>query len=204
MDTRRPRQEAPPRGSTSYAFDARGLLTRTDKSDATPDVSLAYDAVGRMTSRANAKMSEDCVYEAVGNLTKTRGFSYTYNAAGQMLTPKYSDANTISYAYDADGRTSPMTADSATTAYTWDAANHLTRSTLPNTEVEDRSYDRVGGLIAVTPSKADTTVAGTALTLSAAGLPTHVNVTRAGVGTGGYDLTYDTAGRLTSGCFPRP
>ncbi|MFH8935923.1 DUF6531 domain-containing protein [Streptomyces griseosporeus] len=193
-----------PRGSTGYTFDARGLLTKVDYSDATPDVSLGYDAAGRMTSRANAKMSEDFVYDTVGNLTKTRGFSYTYDAAGQMLTRKYSDGNTISYAYDADGRTSSMTADGATTTYTWDAADHLTRSALPNTEAEARSYDRAGRLTAVTSSKAGTTVTGTALTLSAAGLPTHVDVTRAGVGTGGYDLTYDAAGRLTSGCFPQP
>ncbi|MEV0956975.1 hypothetical protein AB0I97_13980 [Streptomyces sp. NPDC049951] len=38
-----------------------------------------------MTARANAKISEDFVYNAVGDLTKTRGFTYTYDAAGQML-----------------------------------------------------------------------------------------------------------------------
>ncbi|MFE5189856.1 hypothetical protein [Streptomyces sp. NPDC056628] len=53
-------------------------------------------------------VSEDFVYDEVGNLTKTRGFSYTYDAAGQMLTRKYSDGNTITYGYDNDGRTSTM------------------------------------------------------------------------------------------------
>ncbi|QOV41466.1 RHS repeat protein [Streptomyces ferrugineus] len=193
-----------PRGSTSYAFDPRGLLTKVDYSDATPDATFAYDAAGQMTSRANSKISEDFVYDGVGNLTKTRGFSYTYDAAGQMLTRKYSDGNTIRYAYDNDGRTSSMTADGVTTNYTWDAAGNLTRSALPNTETEDRAYDRAGRLTAVTSSKSGTTVTKTALTLSAAGLPTHVDVTRASVGTGGYDLTYDAAGRLISGCFPQP
>lgn len=193
-----------PRGSTSYGFDARGLLTGIDYSDSTPDVTLGYDAAGRMTARANSKISEDFGYDAAGNLTKTRGFSYTYDAAGQMLTRKYSDGNTIGYAYDDDGRASSMTADGATTTYTWDAADHLTRSTLPDTETEDRSYDRAGRLTAVTSVKSGTTVTKTALSLSAAGLPTHVDVTRANVGTGGYDLTYDAAGRLTSGCYPQP
>ncbi|WP_280910332.1 DUF6531 domain-containing protein [Streptomyces sp. SAI-208] len=193
-----------PLGSTSYAFDARGLLTTVDYSDTTPDVSYAYDAAGQMTTRANSKISEDFVYDAVGNLTKTRGFAYTYDAAGQMLTRKYSDGNTIAYAYDNDGRTSSMTADQATTNYSWDAAGNLTRSTLPTTETEDRTYDRAGRLTAVTSAKSGTTVTKTAQTLSAAGLPTHTDITRAGVGTGGWDLKYDAAGRLISGCFPQP
>ncbi|MER7967158.1 DUF6531 domain-containing protein [Streptomyces ardesiacus] len=193
-----------PRGSTSYTFDPRGLLTKVDYSDTTPDATFAYDAAGRMTSRANSKIFEDFVHDAVGNLTKARGFSYTYDAAGQILTRKYSDGNTISYSYDNDGRTSSMTADGVTTNYTWDAAGNLIRSALPNTETEDRAYDRAGRLTAVTSSKSGATVTKTALTLSAAGLPTHVDVTRASVGTGGYDLTYDAAGRLTSGCFPQP
>lgn len=193
-----------PRGSTGYTFDVRGLPTKVDYSDTTPDVTYAYDAAGRMTTRANSKVSEDFVYDAAGNLTKTRGFAYTYDAAGQMLTRKYSDGNTITYAYDNDGRTSSMTADGVTTNYTWDAAANLTRSTLPNTETEDRTYDRAGRLTAVTSAKSGSTVTKTALTLSAAGLPTHTDITRGGIGTGGYDLTYDAAGRLTSGCAQQP
>lgn len=157
-----------------------------------------------MTARANAKISEDFVYNTVGDLTKTRGFAYTYDAAGQMLTRKYSDGNTIAYTYDNDGRTATMTADGTTTTYTSDATGNLTRTALPNTETEERTYDRAGRVTAVTAAKAGTTVTKTALTLSTAGLPTRVDVTRAGVGTGGYDQTYDTAGRLTSGCYPQP
>ncbi len=193
-----------PRGSTGYTYDPRGLLTKVDYSDSTPDATFGYDDAGQLTARANSKISEDFVYDAVGNLTKTRGFAYTYDAAGQMLTRKYSDGNTITYTYDNDGRTATMLADGKTTTYAWDPAGNLTRSALPNTETEDRAYDRAGRLTAVTSAKAGTTVTKTAHTLSPAGLPTHVDITRAGVGTTGYDLTYDTAGRLTSGCFPQP
>ncbi|MGW3953092.1 DUF6531 domain-containing protein [Streptomyces sp. NPDC004752] len=192
-----------PRGTTTLTYDARNLLTKTDYSDSTPDVTYGYDAAGRLTSRANSSRTEDFGYDAVGNLTKSRHFAYTYDAAGQMLTRTY-NSGSIAYAYDDDGRTSTMTADGETTTYTWDPAANLTRSALPNTETEERAYDRAGRLTAVTSAKAGTTVTRTALTLSAAGLPTRADVTRAGVGTGGYDLTYDTAGRLTSGCFPQP
>ncbi|MFC9803585.1 DUF6531 domain-containing protein [Streptomyces bacillaris] len=193
-----------PRGSTAHTFDPRGLLTKIDYSDTTPDVTFAYDDAGRMTARANARISEDFGYDAVGNLTRTRGFAYTYDAAGQMLTRKYADGNTIAYTYDNDGRTATMKADSTTTTYTWDPAGRLTRSALPNTETEDRTYDRAGRLTAVTSLKGGATVTRTAQTLSAAGLPTRTDITRAGVGTGGWDLTYDDAGRLTSGCYPQP
>ncbi|MEV5734572.1 hypothetical protein [Streptomyces sp. NPDC052292] len=193
-----------PRGNTGYTYDPRGLLTKVDYSDSTPDVTYGYDAAGQMTARANSKMSEDFVYDALGNLTKTRGFAYTYDAAGQMLTRKYSDGNTITYTHDNDGRIATMAADGKTTTYTWDAAGNLTESALPNTETEDRTYDRAGRLTAVTSTKARTTVTKTALTLSAAGLPSHIDVTRASIGSGGYDLTYDTAGRLATGCAPQP
>ncbi|WP_353947239.1 DUF6531 domain-containing protein [Streptomyces sp. HUAS MG91] len=193
-----------PSGSTSYDHDPRGLLTKTDYSDSTPDATYGYDAAGQLTARANATISEDFGYDSVGNLTKTRGFAYTYDAAGQMLSRKYSDGNTITYTYDNDGRTDTMAADGKTTSYTWDPTGHLTRSTLPNTETEDRTYDRAGRLTAVASAKAGTGVTKTALTLSPAGLPKHVDITRAGVGATGYDLGYDPAGRLTSGCFPQP
>ncbi|WP_030734822.1 hypothetical protein [Streptomyces griseus] len=112
-----------------------------------------------------------------------------------MLTRKYSDGNAIGYTYDDDGRTATMTAD-GTTTYTSDAAGHLTRTALPNTETEERTYDRAGRVTAVTATKAGTAVTKTALTLSAAGLPTRVDVTRAAVGTGGYDQTYASSGFL--------
>ncbi|MEU6943487.1 RHS repeat domain-containing protein, partial [Streptomyces rubiginosohelvolus] len=45
-----------------------------------------------------------------------------------MLTRKYSDGNTITYTYDADGRTSTMAADGKATTYTWDPAGNLVTS----------------------------------------------------------------------------
>ncbi|MCZ4509092.1 DUF6531 domain-containing protein [Streptomyces sp. ActVer] len=193
-----------PRGTTGQTWDARGLLTKVDYSDSTPDVTYQYDAAGQMTLRNNGIVSEDFVYDNAGHLTKTRGFSYTYDATGQILTRKYSDGNTSTYTYDADGRTATMAADSTTTNYGYDADGNLTRTTLPNTLVEDRAYDTAGRLTSVTATKAGAVVTKTALTLSAAGQPTRIDTTRAGVAAGGYDLTYDKAGRITSGCAPQP
>ncbi|MEV5151391.1 hypothetical protein AB0K81_05470 [Streptomyces werraensis] len=77
-------KETTPLVSTGCTLGARGLLTKVDYSDITPDVSYAYDPAGQMTTRANSKVSEDFVHDAVGNLTKTRGFAYTHDAAGRL------------------------------------------------------------------------------------------------------------------------
>ncbi|MFD0224425.1 polymorphic toxin type 17 domain-containing protein [Streptomyces hirsutus] len=193
-----------PRGTTTQTWDVRGLLAKVDYSDSTPDVTYQYDAAGQMTLRDNGVVSEDFVYDNAGRLTKTRGFAYTYDDAGRMLTRKYADGNTITYTYDADGRTATMAADSKTTSYAYDAEANLTRSTLPNTLIEDRTYDVAARLTSVTSTKASEVVTKTALSLSPAGQPTRIETTRAGVAEGGYDLTYDKAGRITSGCAPQP
>ncbi|MGW7821813.1 polymorphic toxin type 17 domain-containing protein [Streptomyces puniciscabiei] len=192
-----------PLGTSSRTWDARDLLTKIDYSDSTPDVTYQYDAAGRMTLRNNGVLSEDFGYDADGQLTKTRGFSYTYDAAGHILTRKYPDGSTIGYAYDNDGHVSSMTADSTTTKYAYDADGNLTGTTLPNTLVENRAYDTADRLTSVTSTKSGSELTKTALTLSAAGQPTHIDTTRAGVTAGGYALTYDKAGRITSGCFPQ-
>ncbi|MEU9380862.1 DUF6531 domain-containing protein [Streptomyces sp. NPDC048279] len=194
-----------PRGSTSQSWDARDLLTKTDYSDSTPDVSYQYDAAGRMTLRNNGVLSEDFGYYADGRLKNSRGYSYTYDAAGHMLSRTLGDGNTIGYTYDDDGRTKTMTADSKTTSYAYNAAGDLTTTTLPNTETETRQYDTHGHLTGVISAKADgTTVTSTSLSLTPGGLPNHEYVTRAGIGSGSWDLTYDGHGRLVSGCAPQP
>ncbi|GAA4691805.1 hypothetical protein GCM10023324_53400 [Streptomyces youssoufiensis] len=191
-------------GTITHTYDQRGLLTKTDHSDASPDLTYGYDAAGRMTLRTNGSLAEDFGYDAVGNLTKTRGFRYTYDAAGNMLTRRYADSNVITYTHDADGRTTSMEVGGATTAYAYDANGDLVRSTLPGGVTEERAYDTARRLTSVTSAKAGKTVTATTVKRDAAGLPVRTDVTRAGVGTGGWDLTYDAAGRLTSGCFPQP
>ncbi|MFE3470318.1 RHS repeat domain-containing protein [Streptomyces bacillaris] len=47
-----------------------------------------------------------------------------------------------------------MAADGKATRYTWDPTGNLVTSALPNTETEDRTYDRAGRVTAVTATKA--------------------------------------------------
>ncbi|MET9551121.1 hypothetical protein ABZY36_38465, partial [Streptomyces sp. NPDC006627] len=93
------RTQPRPRGSTTHTYDPRGLPTKGDYSDSTPDVTFGYDATVRMASRVNTKISEDFGYDTVGNPTKTRGLAHTYDAADQ-LTSATTSTTTTAYAYD--------------------------------------------------------------------------------------------------------
>ncbi|URN10956.1 DUF6461 domain-containing protein [Streptomyces radiopugnans] len=112
----------------TFIYDKAGrILSKTDPrgnaagaDPAAHTTSYAYDAVGRQVTavdpRGNttgadpARYTTPYGYDPAGNLTKTRHFAYTYDAAGQMLTRTYSGGS-IAYTYDDDGRTSTMTAE---------------------------------------------------------------------------------------------
>jgi len=67
---------------TTYTYD-KGLLTGTDYSDATPDVTITYDSFGRQTSVIQANQSR---------------IDYTYDSATLAL-----DTETVAYDLDQDG-----------------------------------------------------------------------------------------------------
>jgi len=67
---------------TAYSYD-KGLLTGTDYSDTTPDVTIAYDAFGRQTSVTQANQSR---------------IDYAYDSATLAL-----DTETVAYDLDHDG-----------------------------------------------------------------------------------------------------
>ena len=53
--------------TTSYNYDAWGILTSTTYSDGTPSVTFAYDALGRRTSVTDAKGTTAFTYDAFGD-----------------------------------------------------------------------------------------------------------------------------------------
>ncbi|MFF7473474.1 DUF6531 domain-containing protein [Streptomyces sp. NPDC008092] len=217
-------------GSTVYGYDEVGdLKTRTDANNhvTTYDydddhrlhsvtdplnraTTYSYDADGNQNGTTTPRGTTTLTYDARNLLAKTDysdstpDVSYGYDAAGHMLSRTLGDGNAIGYTYDDDGRAKTMTADSKTTSYAYDAAGNLTTTTLPDTETETRQYDHDGRLTAVTSAKSGTTVTSTSLALSPGGLPVREYVSRAGIGSGGWDLTYDDVGRLASGCAPQP
>ncbi|MDW8344588.1 MAG: hypothetical protein RMM51_08860, partial [Verrucomicrobiae bacterium] len=98
--------------TTDYSYNAAGELARIEYSDATPDIAFTYDRRGRRVAVTN------------GNMVAT----FTYNAAGQMLTESFPHCNlTITNIYDSLLRREWLLADPANLAlrFEHDAASRL-------------------------------------------------------------------------------
>jgi RHS repeat-associated protein len=131
----RPRTLTAPWGTTSFSYDANGLLASvTDPSGG--DFSLGYDPLGRLTSLSRPNGVTD---------------SYAYTAAGQLASRSSAKSGSVidalGYTYDDSGRVATRTDSSGTTTYGYDTADRLTSvlapagSPVPN---EAFSYDGSG------------------------------------------------------------
>ena len=103
---------------TTHSYNDAGNLTGIDYSDATPDVTVAYDRAGRPVTTVDAAGTQTLAYAADGQLDTA-----TY-AAGGLL-----GGVSVDYGFDAFGRRTSATASAATTisttAYTYGAASRL-------------------------------------------------------------------------------
>jgi RHS repeat-associated protein len=192
-------------GQTSYTYDRAGRLTATDYSDATPDVTFTYDAVGNRLTMVDGQGTETRTYDPVNRLlTVTRGsdtFSYTYDQTGNLLTRTYPGSFQTTYTYDVDSRLATAVADALTTSYAYDAAGNVVTTTLPSASslTEARVYDRSGRLTEVNTKQGATVRARFVVTRDAVGNPTRVD--RTGSLTQTQTYAYDVNDRLTSVCF---
>jgi RHS repeat-associated protein len=65
--------------TTTYAYDNGGRMVSTNYSDSTPDVTMAYDAMGRQTTQTNGLATSTFAYN-VGNLQMdTETVNYTFH-----------------------------------------------------------------------------------------------------------------------------
>jgi RHS repeat-associated protein len=192
-------------GTTTKTYDRAGRLTGIDYSDATPDVSFAYDAAGNRTTMTDGAGTETRAYDDANRLTSvTRGtdtFAYVYDFAGNLTRRTYPDATVTDYTFDDDSRMGTVSIGGATTGYGYDAAGNLTTTALPSTNghVETRAYDRAGRLTRIGSAKAGTTLVDFAYTLDPVGNPTQVVRTGSLPGTTIY--AYDSRHRLTEVCY---
>jgi RHS repeat-associated protein len=192
-------------GTTTQTWDRVGRLTGIDYSDATPDVTFAYDGVGNRTQMVDGAGTQTYTYDAVNRLkTVVRGgdtFSYNYDLAGNLSRRTYPDGTITDYTYDADSRMATVASGGQTTTYAYDPAGYLTSTTLPasNGHLEERTYDRAGRLTRVNNIKGSSVLADFTYTLDPVGNPTRVVRTGSAAGTTTY--AYDNRDRLTDVCF---
>lgn len=193
-------------GTIAFTYDPLNRQTQINYSDATPDVTLGYDAAGRRTSMVDALGTQTYGYDAADRLTKvTRGttsFTYAYDAASNVTRRTYPDAAIVNYTYDNDGRMATAGATGAVLTYGYDPAAFLKTTTAPtgNGHVETRTTDPSGRLTAVENGKGATVLSKQTKTLDAVGNPTGTATTR-GTSTVSEAYTYDASDRLAKVCY---
>lgn len=97
------------RGVTnSYVYDALGQLSGIDYSDATPDVAVTFDRLGRLHTVADVLGTRTNVYDGL-DLAEERMpdgsvLARAYDALGRSAGISLDDAYAVGYGYDANGR----------------------------------------------------------------------------------------------------
>lgn len=158
----------PASGTTQYTYDSVGnRLTVTDSLNHT--TTSTYDADNRLAS-VTTPLSEKTTYfyDGTGNLIKQvepRGnvqganpddyaTTFTYDAAGRLLTETDPLGHATTYVYDKVGnRTSVTDAANHTTSYEYDAQSRLTKITAPDGGITQVAYDGNGNELTRTDAK---------------------------------------------------
>ncbi len=122
----------------SYTYDAVGdALSAQDDAGTT---NYTYDGLYRLTDATGPGIDEAYTYDPAGNRLSKNGVTYQYDAAGRLVSS--SDGTT--YTYDANGNLRTKTVGSATTNYTWNAQEHLSRIDFPDGTFAAYAYDAFG------------------------------------------------------------
>jgi RHS repeat-associated protein len=143
--------------TTTYTYDSLNrLLSKTpDSSLNQPAIKFSYTATGQRATMQDASGATTYKYDNRDRLiTKAAPegtLSYSYDAAGNLLTMTSSNANgaSLSYTYDADDRLATVTdnrllahgAASGVTSYSYDPVGNLSHYTYPNTIQNSFVYD---------------------------------------------------------------
>jgi RHS repeat-associated protein/uncharacterized repeat protein (TIGR01451 family) len=187
---------------TTFTYDARNrwLTKQPDASLGEPAVAFTYTSAGQRASMADASGVTNYIYDARDRLlakqTPQGALTYTYDAAGNLLTVRSSNAEgvSINYTYDAANRLAAVADNrlAAATAYTYDANHNVTGAAYPNGVTTSFAYDSRNNLTSIGAVKSGV-VASYAYTLGPTGR--RVSVAEHSGRTVAY--SYDALHRLT-------
>ena len=205
--------------TTTYAYDNGGTLSGVDYSDATPDVTIVSDRLGRQRT----------VTDGVG----ARNLTYANNnLSGETPTSGFILGHSVSHVYDTSNRPYQVHYGGYITRYHYDAASRITTAedgtlvggynmrgsyayvpnlnriasliyTLPGSSLamaSSKSYDKLGQVTDVKMTGLPSQVASLRYAYNALGQRTNIQS-----GDGFYwDYEYDGLGQVTSGVKKLP
>jgi RHS repeat-associated protein len=205
---------------TTYGYNSAGELTSTDYSDATPDVAIVFDKLGRQTSVSNGVAKSEFAYGAATLRLDTETVSYDVDGqvgfefsrtldrsndalgrdSGWKLKNGGTVENEVAYGYDsATGRMASVTGPCGTFAYGYTAGSSLIGSvtgpthTVTNTWLPDRD-----ALLVKENKIGSTTVSRFEYGVNALGQRTNVATSgNAFTGTPTWGWSYNALGEVT-------
>lgn len=196
------------RGTVSTTtHDPLDRPTETTCSDDTPDVTTVFDALRNRREVTDATGTRTFTYDAA-SLLKTasvlgqaKGFFYTYDDAGQLLSRTLPHGRATTFTYDDDGNRDTAATSGATSTYAYDAAGRLTSTKLPsgNGHTESCKFDAAGRVTDIASARAGATLSSWHAVLDPAGQPTRIDSQRKSKAESLY-YSYDKSGRLESEC----
>ena len=184
----------------------------------TPDVTYAYDALGRRVQMTDGSGSTAYSYDSLGRLTSTTDGSgatvaYAYDLDGNPTAITYPGGQVVHRTYDAAGQLISVTDWLGhTTTYTYDADGNPTTQANGNDTTATNTYDAADQLTGITDDNTGGPTATFAYARNADGLVTADTETGQGAlsqtyaynslneltGADGHSLTYDPSGNLTT------
>jgi RHS repeat-associated protein len=190
--------------TTTYSYDlVNRLLSKTpDASFAAPAVTFGYTQTGQRASMGDASGTTSYSYDLRDRLTQKAtpfgNLTYTYDAAGNLVAIRSSNANgtSVNYSYDTLNRISSVVDNrlaSGTTTYSYDNVGNLQGYSYPNGIQTAYSYNTLNRLTNVAISKGSA-LASYAYQLGPTGNRTQVSE----LGGRSVSYSYDSLYRLTA------
>jgi RHS repeat-associated protein len=202
---------APDGGVTTYSYDAVGRKVGTDYSDATPDVSATYDAVGRATSVTDGTGTTAYTYDVLGRVLKVaRGDStvgYAWDDVNRLTALTYPNGQTVTDSYDATGQLTKVTDwQGRDYTYAWTPDGQVNTVNYPNGVTTAYNHDASGQVLGVaTQNNAGTALLNLAYSYTDAGSLASQTTDRTAeprappsVGASTSTFTWDPLGRIAA------
>ncbi len=177
----------PDTSSVSYFYDANGNNTVTSSTGgASENTTNVYDKLNRIIATT----------VDYGAFEKT--IQYTFNTIGKRATMTAPDGKVTTYTWDAAGQLVTINAADNITGYVYDDAGHRTQAIYANGTTAEYVYDAAERLVSLTNRKGETVIDSSTFTLDKAGNRLTMTDGNSQVTTYTYDKLY----RLTGVTLP--